>query len=808
MKHTNQNQMRFLKYLLTLVILSSSFNLFAQYQIKGNIQDLDTHQPLAGVSVYIPDLKTGMITDNKGNFVFHNLKKGTYLLSTSFSGYKSISQSVELTSDTSIHLFMSITATELNEVVVTGVTRATEIKRNPVIVSTIDAKTFRQNSSTNLIDALKGVPGVDQVTTGPNISKPIIRGLGYNRIITLNNGIKQEGQQWGDEHGIEIDEYSVDRAEIIKGPGSLLYGSDGIAGVLNFLPPKPLPNGTVKTQFLSEYQSNNHLFGYSLANAGNKDGLIWSGRFSNKYAGNYSNRYDGKVYNSGFKEYDGNLTLGLNKNWGHSYLTFNSYNAQLGIVEGERDAMGNFIFEDEHGNVVSATGADLKGYKIGVPYQWVNHFSISSSNLFQLNKGTINADIGFQNNRRREFEEAEHPNTPGLSMALNTLNYNVRYNLEKSNGWESSFGVSGMYQSNKNKGSEFLIPEYNLFDIGAFVYTQKTYKNFSIAGGIRFDNRHVNTSELYLDGNDQPIEIPDVNSTLKFSHFVKNFYGLSGSMGISYQTSKNSTIKFNFSNGFRAPNIAELASNGKHEGTFRYEIGNPDLKPEFSHQLDLAYTINSKHITLEISPFVNFITNYSFLQKMKDANGDDIIPDPNDPVPAFQYTSGNATLYGGEIYLDFHPHPLDWLHIENSFSFVQGVQKNQPDSSKYLPFIPAPHYRGGIKIEFEKLTSSLSNLYFKFGIDHYFAQNNIHSAYQTETATPGYTLLSAGAGISLNAFNKKDFLSLFVSGENLTDLGYQNHLSRLKYAAENPATGRTGVYNMGRNISLKLIVNL
>lgn len=800
--------MDFKKYILPVICLLTTTGVFAQYDISGVVQESGTGIGLPGFAIYSPDLKTGTVTGSDGRYTFSDLKKGSYLLEISSTGYKTLSRRIELTGDTVVNFILERSATELSEVVVTGVARPTELKRNPVIVSTIDKNSFNRNASTNLIDALKEIPGVSEVTTGPNISKPIIRGLGYNRIITLNNGMKQEGQQWGDEHGIEIDEYSIDRAEIIKGPGSLLYGSDGIAGVLNFLPPKPPVEGDIKTQLISNYQSNNNLIGYSLSNAGNKNGFQWLGRFSNKYAGNYKNKYDGRVYNSGQKEFDGGLSLGLNKNWGHSTLAINSYNTRLGIVEGNRDNLGNFVFENQQGEEVAVAESDLKGYRIGVPYQRVNHLSISSNNYFILNRGTISADIGFQDNRRREFEDAENPGEVGLYLTLETLDYNIRYNLVKMKGWETSAGVSGMQQTNRNNGHEFLIPDYNLFDIGAFVYTQKTFKKLTLAGGLRFDNRTMNVKQLYLNDDGEPVAAADAHSTLKFAHFTRDFSGLSGSVGLSYQLSKINTLKFNFSSGFRAPNAAELASNGKHEGTFRYEIGNPNLKPEFSHQLDLAYYLNSDHITLQISPFINFIDHYSFIQKLKDADGNDIFPDPSDPSPAFQYTSGKATLRGGEVYLDLHPHPLDWLHIENSFSYVDATQAHQSDSTKYLPFIPPAHYRGGIKVQFENSDKKVSNFYVKFDVDYYFSQNKIYSAWGTETATPGYTLLSAGVGSSFNAFQKKDFINLFLSGENLADIAYQNHLSRLKYAGENPATGRVGVFNMGRNISLKMILNL
>ena len=193
---------------------------------------------------------------------------------------------------------------------------------------------------------------------------------------------------------------------------------------------------------------------------------------------------------------------------------------------------------------------------------------------------------------------------------------------------------------------------------------------------------------------------------------------------------------------------------------------------------------------------------------MTSTSGGDSIPDPSDPAPAYKFAQANATLIGGEIYLDVHPHPFDWLHIENSFSYVQATQNKQSDSTKYLPFIPAAKYRGELKAQFNKLGKNLSNAYIKFALDHYFAQNKFFSAYDTETATPSYTLLSAGLGANLKAYKRSDFMSIYLSVENLADCAYQSHLSRLKYAAQNPLTGRNGVFNMGRNISLKVIFNL
>ena len=784
---------------------------FSQNALSGNIKQTESNLNLSGVSIYLSELKIGTNSNDEGNYKIEKIPTGTYLLEISSFGLKKRVERITISSDTVINFMLSESVSELNEVVVTAVTRSTELKMSPIIIKPIDINLLNENSSINLIDALKNVPGVNQITTGAGISKPTIRGLGYNRVISLYNGIRQEGQQWGDEHGIEIDEYSIDRIEIVKGPGSLMYGSDGIAGVLNFITPKAPIDGEIKTQLISNFQSNNQLIGNSLSNSGNKNGFQWLARISNKYAGNYQNKYDRKVYNSGFQELNGNLFLGLNKNWGYSHLNLSSFNTTLNMVEGERDSLGNFLFIQDNGadgEEVSATTQDLKGYKVGFPHQQVGHIRVLSNNYFILKKGTMNFDLGYQNNKRKEFGDVLNPSDKALFFDMSTYNYNFRYNLIELKGWESSFGLNGMVQNSLNKGLEFLVPEYTLIDNGVFAFTQKTFKKkITLAGGLRFDLRSLNSKSLVIDTLGVPVDYTDSTTFLKFTDINNMYYGFSGSLGISYQLTKSSTFKFNISRGFRAPNIAEISSNGKHEGTLRFEYGSTTLKSEVSHQLDIAYFLNKDHITFEFTPFVNLISNYVYSEKLTSVGGGDSIVDALDPVPAYQFTQGNATLLGGEIYLDFHPHPLDWLHVENSFSFVQATQNNQPDSTKYLPFIPAPKYRGELKAQFNKVGKNLTNVYLKVAVDYYFKQENYFKAYHTETRTPSYGLLSAGAGATIKAFKKSDFMKIYLSADNLTNVAYQSHLSRLKYAPQNPLTGRNGVYNMGRNISLKVIFN-
>jgi iron complex outermembrane receptor protein len=437
-----------------------------------------------------------------------------------------------------------------------------------------------------------------------------------------------------------------------------------------------------------------------------------------------------------------------------------------------------------------------------MPYQNVKHYKMVWSNNFLIGEGSLKATIGYQQNRRQEFADVLAPVNYGLYFQLHTLNYNFNYLLPEQNGYEMSFGTNGMYQNSLNKGVEYLVPEYRLLDAGFFLIGKKTWGNLNVSGGLRYDKRLETGDALYLNDAGEKTTASDLTSNQRFAGFSSNFDGVSGSLGATYQFSENWNTKLNLSRGFRAPNISELSSNGVHEGTIRYEIGDPNLKPESSLQLDYELGYNTDHVSAKVNLFANKISNYIFLRKLSNnLEGDSVA----DGIPAYKFDSGNAQLIGGEAYIDIHPHPMDWLHFENSFSLVQAQLRNQPDSTKYLPFTPAAKWKSDIRADIDNLGKSLKNFFVSVGLEHYFKQDKIYSAFNTETITPAYTLLNASIGGDV-VYKKHILCSIYINGTNLADVAYQSHLSRLKYAAVNNASEKTGVYNMGRNISIKLII--
>ena len=791
-------------FLLLSPAYGASNLVLSNTHLRGKIIDILTGESLPGVSIYFPNLKAGTVTQSDGSYKIDKLPATKLMVQISCLGYKMQSKQIDLSTAVTQDFALEKSATEISEVVVTGQSAGIENNRTPSPIAIVPRTQLIQNSASNIIDALSKVPGISQVTTGAGISKPVIRGMGYNRVVVVNDGVRQEGQQWGDEHGIEIDENSVNRVEILKGPASLAFGSDAMAGVINMISAPTLPEGNILGNISSNYQTNNGLIDYSVNLNGNKKGFIWDTRYSNKMAHSYQNKQDGWVYNSGFRENAASTTLGINREWGFSHLHLSLYHLKPGIIEGERDSLtGKFLktIINPNGSKSSeiANTSDFQSYQPNAPFQTIDHYkAVWNNNLF-IGQSYLEATIGFQQNRRKEFQV---PDKYGLFFLLNTVNYDFKYSFPEINNWKFTTGISGMWQNSQNKGTEFLVPAYQLFDFGAFVIASKKLGNFDFSGGIRFDTRSEISKALYLNANGVLVSASDQNAIQRFEAFNRTFNGISGSLGATYQISKAVFTKLNISRGFRAPNIAELGSNGVHEGTQRYETGNSNLNPETSFQVDYALGLNTTHVSAEMDLFTNSVNHFIFIKKTDSLS-------PSNPssvsLPVFKFDEENAHFYGGEFRLDIHPHPLDWIHFENSFSYIKATLDHQPENSHYLPFIPAPRWISDLKIEFDALDHLLTNAYLKFGIDKTWAQNHFYAAYGTETATPSYTLIDLGAGTDF-VFHGKTRFSMYISANNLTDVAYQSHLSRLKYTGINLVTGQTGIDNMGRNISIKLLI--
>lgn len=727
--------------------------------LSGHVTDGVDNSPLVGVVVTIPELQESTTTDADGKYAFADLPVRLVTVQVSYLGHQPQTRRVDLGKTTTADFVLKEQNAMLGEVVVTGLTGKSLMKDSPTPISLVSTDQLRATPATNIIDALSQQPGVAQVTTGSGISKPVIRGLGYNRLVVVNDGIRQEGNQWGDEHGVEVDAQSVSSAEIIKGPASLMYGSDAMAGVIIFHGDPVMARNTMAAEASTEYQTNTGLVDYSVNFRGNQNGWVWNGRWTDKWAHDYHNRADGYVVGSRFREKDAEAMAGYNGGWGFSHLTLSLYDLTPGIAEGER-------------------ADDSKSYSRTLPFQRVHHYKAVSDNTFYIGQGTLHAIVGYQQNRRQEYEES--PEEPGLDMQLHTVNYDIRYLLPEQGPWKATVGMGGMWQRNLNKGSEYLIPAYQLFDVGGFATTTCRLGQWTLAGGLRLDHRHVHA--FALDDH--------------FDRFSRDFTSLSGSVGAVYNISPAMQLRLNVARGYRAPGISELSANGVHEGTQQYVLGNNALKAEHSWQVDVGWDYTSPWVTAQLALFANHIDNYIYSARVGGETRDD--------VPLYQYTQGDARLLGGEAMIDFHP--IDRLHWQNSFSYVNSVQLHQPKESKYLPWTPAPRWNGDLRYTLIRDGKVLDHTYVSANMECYLRQNHFYALGGTETATPGYALFGLSAGTDLKSHGRRR-ATLSVSASNLFDRIYQSHLSRLKYIGGlNPDNDRMGLFDMGRNVTMKLTV--
>lgn len=820
------NKVNIMKLVLIsfLIVLQSSFIFTQTREIRGVIKDIENDQPLPYCSVLILGEKKGVLANANGEFKIEIDPLNSYprlIISTG----EYITDTLLITPEQNDYLiYLKPKQEVLEEVVVTGVSKATLIRENPISIVNISTRQIELTTESNIIDVVvKNVPGVNAVKTGPNISKPFIRGLGYNRVLTLYDGIRQEGQQWGDEHSIEVDAYNIEKAEVIKDPASLMYGSDAVAGVVSLFP--YIPNkgdGKLHGKFTSEYQTNNHLIGNGVRLDYSNKHFLFSVRGSYRIAKDYRNAIDGRVHNTGFDEKNLSALFGYKSDKGYSHINFTLYDNLQGNPDGSRDSLTRKftkqIYEGNNDDIKNrpiVPDKELKSYQLPDLHQHIQHYRVYAHHFYQLGKGDIDLLVAFQQNIRREYNHPTMPKQAGMFVRLNTINYGLRYNAPPFANIETTIGINGMWQNNKNKdATNFPIPDYNLFDGGVYLYAKWKYNRWTISGGIRYDVREVKIKDFYVRTNpttgfDEHTHFPDTtNATLQFPTYKKTFGGVSASLGMTFKVSEQISVKANVSRGYRAPNITEIASNGLDPGAHIIYLGNRNFESEFSLQEDVGISAKFKDITAELSFFNNNIQNYIYLSMLVDEDGKPI----NDAQGnrTYQYQQAAAQLFGMEAWFSIHPNKLKGFSFDNSFSIVYGFNrkyKNEGLNGEYLPLIPPLKLLSCVSHKFQPKSKVFKGITPKIEVEFNAAQNRYLGLNNTETFTASFTLLNIGISTEIK-YSKTQSLQLQFQVNNIFDKAYQSNLSRLKYFEyyNQSSSGHSGMYNMGRNCSVKVII--
>ena len=747
-------------FILFTLFLLPSF-LVGQVKLSGSVSDNETGKKLESVNIFLPELQRGTVSDNNGNYSIENLPKGSFSIQFSYVGYKSKILTVYL-SDNSVELNVSLTPSELEigEVVVLG-NNINELEKVPYKVEKVSTGEMKKDGMITLNRALTLLPGISELSNGFSISKPVIRGLFGYRVAAIVSGLRFDNQEWQNEHGFGVNDVGIGSVEIIEGPAALLYGSNVIGGAVNFVDPDFAPVGktlaNANLQIFSNTLGANADFGIK----GSGKRLRWQLYAGAQSHADYLDGNEERVPNTRFAEVDAKGILSYNYDWGYSNFSYAFSDHIHGVVE-EADLNNPKDQEEDHFE------REFEG-----PHHTIQTHILSLRNLFFAGDSKVKLNVGFQNNHRIEEEGADEQMVAGkvtqegdageLDVLLNTFSYDAEWIYPVFADGELTLGTQGQIQGNENEGGRILVPDADINEFSGFAYLKKNFEKFLFEGGARYDLKNIDTKKMGTPGEEA-----------YFAKIENDYNTFNWAIGGSFFPNENWIIKINGASGFRAPNLAELASNGVHEGTTRYEIGDANLESEQNFQLDLGITFVTRIAKVTLSGFNNHINNFIYL------NPTDEMIDVNS---VYRFVQDDADLRGGEFSLDVKPE--DWLDLNGSYSTVIG--KKSDDS--YLPFIPADKIIASVKFLLADL-QSIKNIFVTVGTRTYLEQSRNAV---NETPTPGYTLLDAGVGGTLNIGSVP--LAVTINATNILDKVYINHLSLLK---------PLGIYDMGRNISLSL----
>ena len=619
-------------------------------------------------------------------------------------------------------------------------------------------------------NSISKLPGVSIISTGAGIGKPSIRGLSFNRVVVLNQGMRLENQQWGEEHGLAISSSGVNSVEVVKGPLYVLYGSDAMGGVLYIEPEKYLTSDDLEIDYTGIYNSNYSGFSNNLGLKGSSENFSYMLRADITDNGNYSSP-DGEIENTWFKQNDFKAGVAYQTEKFQSDLRFSMSETEVGIPhmeEGHDD-------HDDHDDHEEDGHDDHDDHGEEDHYQEINHTTLTWKNTFDMgNDHTLDITLGRQLNERKEFggheeeghddhEEHEeeghddHDDHEGheegeaeLDMELETTSIDIKLTMPQSDDLNLIIGTSLLNQENKNFGHETLIPDAEKKDFGLFALGQFDIDDTSQALiGVRYDNRSISSE----------------SSSNDYSNF-------NGSLGFKKDFG-NSTLRINLSSGFRAPDLIELYADGSHHGSFQYKKGNINLEAEESLQTDLSYQINNDNSIVSFDLFYNDISDYIYLNPSSMFE---------DGLRVYDYMQQDSKLYGGEIHLNKNT-SIDWLFYYTSIEYVFAESMD----GEALPFISPLTLNQVFNIDFGNNYSVEIDFIAK-------AKQSRVSMFEEET--DGYSVLNL-SGNYKTEFMTND-LNLFWRISNVFDKEYYDHLSRLKTA---------GIEQMGRNISVGLKYN-
>ena len=676
----------------------------------------------------------------------------------------------------------SIKSLLLPDVVVTESYQQRQAKKSALAVDLVDQDFLRKHFTGNFMQAMENIPGVQAMDIGSGFSKPMIRGMGFNRIAVLENGIKQEGQQWGADHGLELDAFNIGTVNVLKGPSSLLYGSDAMGGVIDITSP-PVPSVDMLFGDVTLLgKSVNGTLGGSFMLGIKKSFWYAQVRYSEQHFGDYRIPTDTIVYlTQKMPVYGRKLknTAGIERNIGFfAQYQRQRYKANYSVSNVYQKTG---FFPGAHGIPdVSRVEDDGDSRNMELPYSKVNHLKVTTLQQYAWEKLVLSGDFGFQNNHREEWSvfHTHYGSQPvpekDLAFNLNTLSASVKVRFIGSSSWEHALGWDGQHQRNDISGYSFLLPEYYRSTTGLlWLTTYKPNNVISVSGGMRYDYGYIHISsheDAYLADylRKQGYDEEQVEHYKWNSHAVKKKFGdYSFSLGLVWTPSERHMVKANVGRSFRLPGANELAANGVHHGTFRHEQGDTNLKSEQGWQMDASYNLRYNGFSISVSPFVSWFSNYIFLRPTGEWS---VLPHAGQ---IYRYTGAEALFAGTEATID--------IHFLRSFNYrISGEYVYTYNCDEHIPLSFSPPFSMRNTLTWQRKQVMLYAEWQSIA-----RQNRVD---RNEDRTPGANLFHLGGSLNI-PIRGNQAIEITLTARNIFNTRYYNHLSFYR-KVEIPEPGR------------------
>lgn len=778
------------------------------FSLAGRIVDVE-NQPVPYATVMLSPGKKATYSDLKGHFSFSELTRGEVILKVSFVGYKTLIDTILIPFPDTLKLILKESPMTLLEVEIKDEYVEHRQKEDALNVEIVNDLYLKQHLGGSLMESLERIPGVNSLAIGSGASKPIIRGLAFNRVSVIENGIRHESQQWGADHGLEIDQFAVNHVEVVKGPSSLMYGSEAIGGVIIMNNRKIPARNTFGGSLDLAGKTNNNYLGSSLSLYGRKESVFgdfratWIDYADYKVPVDsvdiYSYRaplYKHHLRNTAGNELNLHASLGYIRPSWQTTLSLSNVHTQSGF------------FANAHGlepRMVDTLLHDQSNRDIQLPFQEVNHFKSILSASKSIGSLRMESDFGFQHNFRQEWSPyvnhgympANFPDTLPFEDILErafdkyVYSFNLRALYDYTEDTHFQTGIQAEYQDNRIDGRGFVIPAYTQQSLGGFLIGRHTFsKRSTLHAGIRYDYGSIHT-DAYSDWFLSP-EITGNDTTYSYlqraSELQREFPALSWSLGYSFNP-ENWMLKANLGKSFRMPIAKELAANGVNYHHFSYEVGDPDLNPESSYQLDVLAEYSKSVFALGITPFINYFPNYIFLNPTSEhdrlyGNGNQV----------FYYTQSEVFRSGLEIHS--HIQLFEFLQLGLIGEYVYSLQLSGDKKGFSLPFSPPASLLINLKYQQAKV--------WKFrelclSVDFKLAASQ-HRIVPPEEITPGYQLVNLILHAKLPV--KQQFISLSFQIQNIFNTTYYNHTSYYRLINV-PEAGRNWVLSMSIPFNLQ-----